>query len=70
MSLRAGTTVYLGKAAGVPWTHRPIWLRLIRVEDIPADDGYVWLTGYALDARGRVVERRTALALLAGVETQ
>lgn len=68
-ALRAGDLVHVTRAASVQF-HRPIVFRVIRVIDDwtrTAFDGWVWLDGYVLDARGDAVERRSIFVQPAGL---
>ncbi|WFE67067.1 hypothetical protein [Micromonospora sp. WMMD714] len=55
--MRAGDAFDVTRAASVQFL-KPIRFRLIRVLDWPTYDGWVWLDGYQLDARGDAVSRR------------
>ena len=64
--LRAGTLLHIGRAASVQFVS-PIWFRLIRVLDWVTYDGWVWLDGYQLDAKGDAIARRTIFVQKAGL---
>ncbi|MGA4729157.1 hypothetical protein ACWEOS_29655 [Micromonospora taraxaci] len=46
---------------------RPIVVRVIRVLDWPTYDGWLWLDGYELSAKGAAVARRTLFVMPAGL---
>lgn len=69
---KAGDLVHVTRAASVQFVN-PIMFRVIRViEDWTRTtyDGWVWLDGYQLDARGDAVERRSIFVRLAGLTVQ
>ncbi|KWV34238.1 hypothetical protein [Micromonospora rifamycinica] len=55
--MRAGDAFDVTRSASVQFL-RPIRFRLIRVLDWPTYDGWVWLDGYQLNAKGDAVSRR------------
>lgn len=57
-ALRAGDLLHVTRAASVQF-HEPVMFRLIRVLDQPTFDGWAWLDGYQLNARGEAVVRRS-----------
>ncbi|MET8280509.1 hypothetical protein [Micromonospora sp. NPDC005174] len=64
---RSGDLLLLTRAASVQFS-RPFFVRLIRVlEDRITYDGWVWIEGYELDARGAAVARRELFVQPAGV---
>ncbi|MGV9210284.1 hypothetical protein ACTFTM_00295 [Micromonospora sp. RB23] len=64
---KSGDLLHLTQAASVQFS-RPFLLRLIRVlEDRITYDGWVWIEGYELDARGEAVARRELFVQLAGL---
>ena len=65
--LRAGQVLHVTSRASVQFVMRPILFRLIRVKDITAPVGWVYLDGYELDASGKAVERREILVQPAGL---
>jgi hypothetical protein len=64
--LRAGELLHVTRAASVQF-HKPIMFRLIRVLDRPTFDGWIWLDGYQVDARGDAVARRSIFVQPAGL---
>ncbi|GLZ61620.1 hypothetical protein [Micromonospora sp. NBRC 107095] len=46
---------------------RPIFVRVIRVLDWPTYDGWLWLDGYELSAKGAAVARRSLFVMSAGL---
>ncbi|MEV1158136.1 hypothetical protein AB0J27_22330 [Micromonospora chokoriensis] len=46
---------------------RPIFVRVIRVLDWPTYDGWLWIDGYQLAAKGAAVARRTLFVMPAGL---
>ncbi|WP_245730747.1 hypothetical protein [Micromonospora pallida] len=65
--LKAGDLLEITAAASVQFVARPIVFRLIRVLDWVTFDGWVWLDGYQLDARGDAVARRSIFVQPAGL---
>ncbi|WP_245714720.1 hypothetical protein [Micromonospora inyonensis] len=65
--LRAGDLFEVTAAASVQFTVRPIVFRLIRVLDWVTFDGWIWLDGYQLDAKGDAVARRSIFVQPAGL---
>ncbi|MFG2064789.1 hypothetical protein ACGFIK_25615 [Micromonospora sp. NPDC048871] len=48
---------------------RALWLRVSSIGDRPAYDGWVWLTGYAINPRtGAAMARREVFAQIAGLQ--
>ncbi|BCJ59653.1 hypothetical protein Jiend_30750 [Micromonospora endophytica] len=64
--LRAGDLLHLTREASVQF-RRPMLLRLIRVLPRRTYDGWMWIEGYQLDARGDAVQRRELFVWAAGV---
>lgn len=46
----------------------PLILRVISVSDRATYDGWAWITGYVLNARGEAVEKRELFVQPAGVQ--
>ncbi|MGX4652431.1 hypothetical protein ACWCHM_01910 [Micromonospora sp. SCSIO 07396] len=65
----AGDLIQVTRAASVQFI-KPIHFRVIRVLDWPTYDGWVWLDGYQLDARGDAVARRSIFVQPAGLFIQ
>ncbi|MGW2627633.1 hypothetical protein [Micromonospora taraxaci] len=61
-----GDVLRLTRAASVQFM-RPIVVRVIRVLDWPTYDGWLWLDGYELSAKGAAVARRTLFVMSAGL---
>ncbi|RLP98303.1 hypothetical protein [Micromonospora sp. CV4] len=67
MNLQAGDLLHITRAASVQFA-TPILFRLIRVmTDRITYDGWAWIEGYQLDARGEAVARRELLVQPAGL---
>ncbi|MEV4829429.1 hypothetical protein ACQP2H_06755 [Micromonospora sp. CA-248260] len=64
--MKPGDLLLITRAASVQFI-RPIRCRLIRIDDRPTYDGWVWLDVYQLDARDRAVARRSIFVQRAGV---
>ncbi|GGM26446.1 hypothetical protein GCM10011608_08970 [Micromonospora sonchi] len=48
---------------------RALWLRVSAISDRPTYDGWVWLTGYAINpATGEALARREVFAQIAGLQ--
>ncbi len=65
--LKAGDLFEVTARASVQFTVRPIVFRLIRVLDRATFDGWIWLDGYQLDAKGDAVARRAIFVQPAGL---
>jgi hypothetical protein len=63
---RAGEVLHVGRAASVQFA-RPIFFRVIRVNDWPTYAGWVWLDGYELNSIGDAVERRSIFVQTSGL---
>ena len=67
--LRAGLTVFVGRAARVQFAGQAAFnFRIIRVDDQPTYDGWAWPDGYQLDPTGTAVQRRTIFIQPAGLQ--
>ncbi|MEU4568279.1 hypothetical protein [Micromonospora sp. NPDC023956] len=66
MTLGAGDLVEVNREASVQFV-RPFLFRVIRVLDWVTFDGWVWLDGYQLDAKGDAVARRSIFVQPAGL---
>ncbi|RKN51353.1 hypothetical protein D7223_04825 [Micromonospora endolithica] len=64
--MKAGDLVHLTRAASVQFG-TPITFRVIRVLDWITYDGWVWLNGYELNAKGDAVARRSVFVQRAGL---
>lgn len=68
-AVRPGDVVGVGTRASVQFAGgRGFVFRVIRVDDRPTYDGWVWLDGYQLDARGDAQQRRTIFVRRAGLD--
>ncbi|SCG78570.1 hypothetical protein [Micromonospora rifamycinica] len=65
-NLRSGDLLHVTRAASVQCIN-PIAFRVIRVLDWPTYDGWVWLEGYQLNAKGDAVARRSIFVQPAGL---
>ena len=65
-SLQAGDLLRVTRTASVQ-VHPPILFRVIRELDWSTYDGWRWLDGYQLDAKGQAVARRTIFVQRAGL---
>jgi hypothetical protein len=63
---RSGDILRITRAASVQFTH-PFLFRVIRIHDWQAYDGWTWLDGYQLDAKGDAIERRSILVQIDGL---
>nr|WP_236646677.1 hypothetical protein [Micromonospora acroterricola] len=64
-----GDIVLIGAAASVQFAgDRALRLRISAVNLGPTYHGWIWLTGYVLDKRGRAVDRREVYVQAAGIE--
>ncbi|WBB82574.1 hypothetical protein O7606_26760 [Micromonospora sp. WMMD882] len=69
---KAGDPVHVTRAASIQFD-QPIMFRVIRVIDDwtrNGYDGWIWLDGYQLDAKGEAVERRSIFVQSAGLLVQ
>ncbi|MFI5832278.1 hypothetical protein ACIA5A_01190 [Micromonospora sp. NPDC051300] len=64
--MRCGALLLIGRAASVQFV-RPFHFRVIRVLDWTTYDGWTWLDGYQLDARGDAVARRSIFVRRGGL---
>ncbi|MEU6020880.1 hypothetical protein ACGFIK_22085 [Micromonospora sp. NPDC048871] len=69
MTLRAGDLLQVTRSASVQF-HKPILFRVIRVLDWVTYDGWIWLDGYQLNAKGDAVARRSIFVQPAGLVIQ
>jgi hypothetical protein len=66
--LTAGTVLHIGRECSVQFAGtRALRLRLVSVDDKPTYPGWVWLTGYVLDARGDATAKREVYVQRAGI---
>ncbi|WP_240742359.1 hypothetical protein [Micromonospora zingiberis] len=65
-----GDLVFLDGRASVQFGgNRALWLRVSSIGDRPTYDGWVWLTGYAIDpSTGEALARREVFAQIAGLQ--
>ncbi|MEW2445105.1 hypothetical protein [Micromonospora marina] len=66
MKPNPGDILLVTRAASVQFA-KPIRFRVIRALDWTTYDGWAWLDGYELDARGEAVARRTIFVQPAGL---
>lgn len=64
---RSGDVLRITQAASVQFA-AAILFRVIRVHDWSTYDGWTWLDGYELNARGEAVERRSIFVKVAGLQ--
>ncbi|WP_326558947.1 hypothetical protein [Micromonospora sp. NBC_01796] len=63
-----GDILLIGERASVQFAgDRALTLRLISRSREPTCDGWIWLTGYVLDQRGKATEKREVYVQLAGL---
>lgn len=66
--MRPGDVVLIDGRASVQFAGgRTIVLRIISIDDRPTYHGWVWLTGYVLDKRGKATDRRVVFVQVAGL---
>ncbi|WP_433131901.1 hypothetical protein ACQPWW_11555 [Micromonospora sp. CA-240977] len=66
--MKAGDLLIVGRQASVQFT-RPIRFRVIRQLDWITYDGWIWLDGYQLDARGDALAQRSIFVMKAGLRS-
>ncbi|MGW0506047.1 hypothetical protein [Micromonospora sp. NPDC003241] len=66
-ALRTGQVLLLDGGASPQFAHRPLTLRLSAVLPFTTFDGWVWLSGYALDRRGVATARREVFVRWRGI---
>ncbi|WP_405112677.1 hypothetical protein [Micromonospora sp. NBC_01405] len=67
IGLKAGDVLHITRACSVQFI-RPIMFRLIKARtDLITYDGWVWLEGYELDAKGDAVARRELFLIKEGL---
>ncbi|MDG4798824.1 hypothetical protein [Micromonospora sp. WMMD1082] len=65
---RGGDVLFIGRAASVQFGGANSFnFRVIRVDDRPTYDGWLWLEGYVLGPRGDAIERRSIFVQFAGL---
>ncbi|MFC3504501.1 hypothetical protein ACFOOK_26515 [Micromonospora krabiensis] len=68
MKPKSGDTLHVGAECSVQFAGpRALIFRFIRVLDWPTYDGWVWLDGYSLDARGNALHRRSIYVMPEGL---
>jgi hypothetical protein len=55
---KPGDVLLLDRRASVQFVSGALLFRVIRVDERPTYDGWVWLVGYSLDEYGNAIERR------------
>ncbi|MEV0152982.1 hypothetical protein AB0H57_04470 [Micromonospora sp. NPDC050686] len=63
---RSGDLLWVTRAASVQFIS-PVLFRVIRVLDWVTYDGWIWLDGYQLNAKGDAVARRSIFVQQAGL---
>ncbi|MEW2145519.1 hypothetical protein AB0869_22160 [Micromonospora vinacea] len=64
----SGDVVLIGSACSVQFSgERALRLRLVSVGGVDPYDGWVWLTGYVLDAKGTATDKREVYVQRAGI---
>jgi hypothetical protein len=63
----AGQVFRVGAEASIQFQGRELTFRVIRVDNRPTYQGWLWLDGYVLDALGNAVDRRTIFVRRAGL---
>ncbi|MET7376458.1 hypothetical protein [Micromonospora arida] len=67
-ALNSGDVVLIGSACSVQFSgERALRLRLASVGTVDPYDGWLWLTGYVLDAKGRATDKREVYVQRAGI---
>ncbi|WP_199523983.1 hypothetical protein [Micromonospora craterilacus] len=66
-ALRAGQVLLLDRRASPQFVVRPLMLRLGAIMPRITYDGWVWLSGYAVDQRGVATARREVFVQWAGI---
>jgi hypothetical protein len=65
---KPGDVLHVGNDASVQFSgDRSLLFRVIKVCDRPTYEGWVWLTGYAIDRAGNAVDRREIYVQRAGL---
>lgn len=63
-----GQLIFIGEPASVQFQGaRALRMRVIRVDEQQTYEGWLWLDGYVINARGDAVERRTVFVRQAGL---
>ncbi|MGW3619494.1 hypothetical protein [Micromonospora arida] len=66
-----GDVVFLGSACSVQFTgDRALLLRVMSVGEVDPYNGWMWITGYVLDAKGMAKAKRELYVMRAGVVIQ
>ncbi|MCG5440666.1 hypothetical protein [Micromonospora foliorum] len=66
--LNSGDVVLIGSACSVQFSgERALRLRLVSIGSVDPYDGWVWLTGYVLDAKGAATDKREVYVQRAGI---
>ncbi|MDG4783404.1 hypothetical protein O7614_27500 [Micromonospora sp. WMMD961] len=67
-TLKSGDVVLIGSACSVQFSRdRALRIRLVSIGDVDSYHGWVWLTGYVLDAKGAATDRREVYVQRAGI---
>ncbi|MEV4763776.1 hypothetical protein AB0J89_14220 [Micromonospora chokoriensis] len=67
-ALNAGDVVLIGSACSVQFSgERALRIRLVSIGDVDPYHGWVWMTGYVLDAKGAATDRREVYVKREGI---
>jgi hypothetical protein len=70
-TLRPGDVVLIGAACSVQFAgDRALRLRVVSVGEVDPYNGWLWITGYVLDARGLARAKRELYVLRSGLRVQ
>jgi hypothetical protein len=64
---RSGDVLHITRAASVQFVD-PFLFRVIRPQNWPTYDGWIWLDGYQLDEHGEAVKRGDLFVQVRGIE--
>ncbi|MDG4759004.1 hypothetical protein [Micromonospora sp. WMMD710] len=66
--MKVGDVVFIGPDCSVQFTgHRALLLRVGSIGAVDPYNGWVWITGYVLDARGMATAKRELYVINGGV---
>ncbi|TNH27277.1 hypothetical protein FHG89_18330 [Micromonospora orduensis] len=67
-AVKPGDVVFIGPACSVQFTgDRALLMRLVSLGEVDPYNGWTWVTGYVLDARGMAKEKRELYIVKAGL---
>ncbi|MFI6782990.1 hypothetical protein [Micromonospora sp. NPDC050276] len=67
-AVKPGDVVFIGRACSVQFTgDRALLIRLVSLGEVDPYNGWTWLTGYVLDARGMAKDKRELYVMRAGL---